>query len=83
VNGGLVYDWERLTWPGDLLHEAGHIAVIPAALRPTIGGTQGRSKGLAFTFSGGGHPGAAGLSANRMARSPAEAAKHGVAPYRR
>ncbi|MBO9708381.1 MAG: hypothetical protein J7521_09225 [Caulobacter sp.] len=27
VAGGLVVDPERLTWPGDLLHEAGHLAV--------------------------------------------------------
>jgi hypothetical protein len=32
--GTLVVDRERLQWPGDLLHEAGHLAVLPAALRP-------------------------------------------------
>lgn len=31
--GGLVVDTETLMWPGDLLHEAGHLAVLPAALR--------------------------------------------------
>jgi hypothetical protein len=31
--GALVFDRERLTWPGDLLHEAGHLAVTPAARR--------------------------------------------------
>lgn len=31
--GSLVYDAARLRWPGDLLHEAGHLAVMPAALR--------------------------------------------------
>ena len=41
VDGGIVYDRDRLTWPGDLLHEAGHIAVIPAALRPRLGGKLG------------------------------------------
>ena len=120
VNGGLVYDWERLTWPGDLLHEAGHIAVVPAALRPTLGGKlgddltaahageieatawafasvvaigldpdvlfheggyQGRSRGLAFTYSVGGYAGAPGLCANGMALSRVEAAKRGLAPY--
>ncbi len=35
-NGALVYDPARLTWPGDLLHEAGHIAVTDPALRPTL-----------------------------------------------
>lgn len=34
-NGGLVYD-PALPWPGDLLHEAGHIAVTDPALRPTL-----------------------------------------------
>ncbi|HEY0148898.1 MAG TPA: hypothetical protein VGB70_07820 [Allosphingosinicella sp.] len=32
-HGGLVYDPETLEWPGDLLHEAGHIAVTDPALR--------------------------------------------------
>ena len=37
VRGGtLIVDPERLTWPGDLLHEAGHIAVTDPALRPTL-----------------------------------------------
>jgi hypothetical protein len=31
--GGLVVDPEKLMWPGDLLHEAGHLAVLPRALR--------------------------------------------------
>jgi hypothetical protein len=31
--GALVVDPERLEWPGDLLHEAGHIAVTDPALR--------------------------------------------------
>lgn len=33
VAGGLVFDPQRLRWPSDLLHEAGHIAVTPADLR--------------------------------------------------
>jgi hypothetical protein len=37
VRGGtLLVDAERLAWPGDLLHEAGHIAVTDPALRPTL-----------------------------------------------
>jgi hypothetical protein len=33
AGGGLRVDPERLAWPGDLLHEAGHVAVSdPAAL---------------------------------------------------
>lgn len=31
--GDLVVDPGKLTWPGDLLHEAGHLAVLPAARR--------------------------------------------------
>lgn len=34
--GGLRVDRARLRWPGDLLHEAGHLAVVPAALRPSM-----------------------------------------------
>lgn len=33
AEGGLVYDPAALRWPGDLLHEAGHIATTPAAQR--------------------------------------------------
>lgn len=33
VQGGLQVDLDQLRWPGDLLHEAGHLAVVPAALR--------------------------------------------------
>ena len=32
-NGGLQVDPDRLQWPGDLLHEAGHLAVLPPVLR--------------------------------------------------
>ena len=35
-DGGLVYDPVKLQWPGDLLHEAGHIAVTDPALRPGL-----------------------------------------------
>jgi hypothetical protein len=34
--GALIVDPERLEWPGDLLHEAGHIAVTDPALRPQL-----------------------------------------------
>ncbi len=36
-DGALVVDPQRLKWPGDLLHEAGHIAVTDPTLRPTLG----------------------------------------------
>jgi len=35
-DGVLLYDPDRLEWPGDLLHEAGHLAVTDPAIRPTI-----------------------------------------------
>lgn len=31
--GSLVADLSKLLWPGDLLHEAGHLAVLPRMLR--------------------------------------------------
>lgn len=34
--GVLLYDHSRLTYPGDLLHEAGHLAFTPAAQRPLV-----------------------------------------------
>ena len=34
--GGLRVDLSKLLWPGDLLHEAGHLAVVPADLRETL-----------------------------------------------
>ncbi|WP_066656364.1 MULTISPECIES: hypothetical protein [unclassified Sphingomonas] len=33
VGGGVVVDRARLQWPGDILHEAGHIAVLDADAR--------------------------------------------------
>jgi len=36
VNGALVYDRLSLQWPGDLLHEAGHIATTPTAMRALL-----------------------------------------------
>jgi hypothetical protein len=36
--GGLLVDEERLAYPGDLLHEAGHVAAAPAWARPSLSG---------------------------------------------
>jgi hypothetical protein len=36
--GRLLVDASTLTWPGDLLHEAGHIAVAPPSIRVSLGG---------------------------------------------
>jgi hypothetical protein len=35
-NGAIIVDKEALSYPGDILHEAGHIAVVPAAERHTL-----------------------------------------------
>jgi hypothetical protein len=43
--GGLVVDAERLRYPGDLLHEAGHLAVMTAADRAGAGGNVGTDMG--------------------------------------
>jgi hypothetical protein len=39
--GGIVVDVERLRFPGDLLHEAGHLAVSSPDRRATIDGDAG------------------------------------------
>ena len=36
--GGLTFDPARLAQPGDLLHEAGHLAVVPPAERARMDG---------------------------------------------
>ncbi|MEI7472527.1 MAG: hypothetical protein WCJ85_09720 [Chitinophagaceae bacterium] len=35
-NGSIMVDKTKLKYPGDILHEAGHIAVVPAAERATL-----------------------------------------------
>lgn len=35
-NGVLIIDKDRLLYPGDILHEAGHIAVVPLTERHTL-----------------------------------------------
>ena len=37
-NGGLLLDPAKLRYPGDILHEAGHLAVTPAAERAQLAG---------------------------------------------
>lgn len=49
VNGGLVYDPDNLKYPGDMLHEAGHIALIPAEHRQKVSGNM---KEQSFTDGG-------------------------------
>lgn len=35
-DGGLIYDRDKLFYPGDLLHEAGHVAVTEPSLRTSL-----------------------------------------------
>jgi hypothetical protein len=44
--GGLLVDESRLEYPGDLLHEAGHIAVAPSSARPSMSGSLDDVPGL-------------------------------------
>jgi hypothetical protein len=43
--GGLVVDPERLLYPGDLLHEAGHLATMLPAQRASTGSNAGEDMG--------------------------------------
>lgn len=43
--GGLVVDQERLLYPGDLLHEAGHLATMVPAQRALTGSNAGSDIG--------------------------------------
>lgn len=43
--GGLIVDSERLLYPGDLLHEAGHLATMLPAQRSTAGSNAGSNMG--------------------------------------
>jgi hypothetical protein len=44
--GELVMDREKLLYPGDLLHEAGHLAVMPAAERASLHQNVGDDGGM-------------------------------------
>lgn len=43
--GGLLIEPAKLLYPGDLLHEAGHLAVIPAGRRSELDGDTGDDGG--------------------------------------
>jgi hypothetical protein len=43
VNGSLLVDPSKLQYPGDLLHEAGHIAVAAPETRHTMNGNVGEN----------------------------------------
>jgi len=47
IQGGvLVVDEDRLLYPGDLLHEAGHLALLPPEVRSGLHGDAGDDPGL-------------------------------------
>lgn len=50
VDGTLSVDTATLEWPGDVLHEAGHIAVLPSSLRHRA--SEDLSKHIEAEFSG-------------------------------
>ena len=118
--GALVFDRKRLLAAGDLLHEAGHIALTPACRRHELDGDvqpaqhhphggeveaiawsfaaslqvglpleqlfhpqgyAGRSQALAFSYSIGVYPGAAGLAELGLAAIGESARRAGVPPY--
>ncbi|MGH9971288.1 MAG: hypothetical protein ACREBG_26330 [Pyrinomonadaceae bacterium] len=37
-NGSILVDESKLTYPGDLLHEAGHLAMAPSNIRTSLSG---------------------------------------------
>jgi len=43
--GGIVIDREKLAYPGDLLHEAGHLAIVPKAEREGLSVNVGTNPG--------------------------------------
>ena len=49
TRGTILIDESRLIYPGDILHEAGHLAVTPAEKRKTISGNAGADPGEEMT----------------------------------
>jgi hypothetical protein len=45
-DGGILVDETKAPYPGDLLHEAGHLAVMPPEARTTLSGTLPTDGGL-------------------------------------
>lgn len=118
--GAIVFDRARLLAAGDLLHEAGHVALTPSTHRHELDGDvrpdqhhphggeaeaiawsfaaarrialpldelfhaagyAGRAQALAFSYSMGVYPGAAGLAELGLTAFGESARQAGVAPY--
>ncbi len=45
-NGALIIDESKLRYPGDLLHEAGHLAMLPPAERAQVNSDAGDNGGI-------------------------------------
>ncbi len=45
-NGGLVIDRDKMAYPGDLLHEAGHLAIVPKTEREGLSVNVGTDPGF-------------------------------------
>ncbi|MEO8885322.1 MAG: hypothetical protein ABI367_04605, partial [Mucilaginibacter sp.] len=45
-NGVIVIDTEQLLYPGDMLHEAGHVATMPPSGRHTMNGMLGKTSDM-------------------------------------
>ena len=63
-HGALVVDEARMSYPGDLLHEAGHLAVVPATRRAGFHHDVGNDAGeeiaaIAWSFAAAAHLGIA------------------------
>lgn len=43
-NGELIIDAEKVLYPGDILHEAGHLAVVSSSERKLLNGNVGETK---------------------------------------
>jgi hypothetical protein len=50
AEGRLLVDEDKLLYPGDLLHEAGHIALIPAVLRRFASGNVGAIEAIGDSY---------------------------------
>jgi hypothetical protein len=94
--GAIVVDEEKLAYPGDLLHEAGHIAVSAPATRngarlaptdgdPAVvfhpGGYKSGSNALITAFTSAANPGVPLLQYFGMTVEPKFAAARGVTPF--
>jgi hypothetical protein len=67
--GELVVDLAGPGYPGDLLHEAGHLAVLPAVERACITGNAGADGGIemsaiAWSYAAARHLGCSGVPAH-------------------